>query len=292
MLDDTLLTTGRAEYAARVLRALGNPQRLLILCRLYKVGESSAGELALRLGLGASALSQHLARMREESLVQQRRDGRTLYYRINPQLDLRLPTLLESLCDEPDAGDAATRRMADAAAVIDLAFSSVAPAAPAADDGAWQTPAVVGAGRMRPLPQAAYQPDPAATCQAVFTMTRGSEAPNRANPALQRVARAVNLHAHAGVPAAHMAFVAVASGTAIDMALDDVHYRTQHGVDNPNLPLLRQLRECGVKVAVCGQTMAEHGYRPEWMDGSVTLALSGLTAIIGLQQQGYALVPL
>lgn len=289
MLDDTLLTTERAEYAARVLRALGNPQRLLILCRLYKLGESSAGELAQRLGLGASALSQHLARMREESLVQQRRDGRTLYYRINAQLDLRLPTLLESLCDEPDAGDAATTHMADAAAVIDLAFSSVVPAIA---DGAWQTPAVAGAGRVRPLPQAAYRPDPAATCQAVFTVTRGSDAPNRANPALQRVARAVNLHAQAGVPAAQMAFVAVASGAAIEMALDNAHYRKQHGVDNPNLPLLRQLRECGVEVTVCGQSLAERGYRSEWLDGSATLALSALTAIIELQRQGHALVPL
>lgn len=289
MLDDAPLTTERAEHTARVLRALANPQRLLILCRLFKVGEASAGDLAQRLGLSPSALSQHLARMREESLVQQRRDGRSLYYRINEQLDIRLPSLLESLCDEPRAGGVGANRMTQVAAVVGLAFSS---ALPAAGDDAWQTQAVTAGGRIHPLPHAAYQPDPDALCQTVFALTRGSDDPGRINPALQRVARTVNLYANAGVPSAQTSFVAVASGAAIAIALDDAHYRQQHGVDNPNLPLIRQLRGCGVDVAVCGQAMVEHGYRQDWIDRDVTLALSALTTLTELQRHGYALVPL
>ncbi|HXD35274.1 MAG TPA: metalloregulator ArsR/SmtB family transcription factor [Rhodanobacter sp.] len=289
MLDESPLTAERAEHTARVLRALGNPQRLLILCRLLKAGEASAGDLAQRLGLSPSALSQHLARMREEALVQQRRDGRSLHYRINDQLDIRLPTLLESLCDEPAAGAASAEHLARAAAVVGLAFSS---AMGAADDDVRQAPAVTAAGSIRPLPHAAYQPDPDAGCKAVFGMTRGSDDPGQINPVLQRVARAVDLYANAGVPPGQISFVAVASGAAIAIALDDTHYRQQYGVDNPNLPLIRQLRAGGVDVAVCGQAMAEHGYPEDWIDGGVTLALSALTTLTELQRKGYALVPL
>ena len=49
--------------------ALGNARRLLILCHLFTRGEASAGQLAEELGLGLSALSQHLGRMRAEGLL-------------------------------------------------------------------------------------------------------------------------------------------------------------------------------------------------------------------------------
>lgn len=288
MLNESLLAIERAEDTARLLRALGNPQRLLILCHLLKVGEANAGELAQRMHLSASALSQHLARMREESLIEQRRDGRTLFYRINHQLDTRLPALLESICDEPE-GDPSMNRMTRAAAVVGLAFASTVALA---GDGFWQTPTITDAGKIHPLPHAAYQPDPDATYKVVFAMTRGSDDPGKISPALQRVARTVNLYADAGVPLKHMKFVAIASGAATAMALDDAHYKKQYGMANPNLPVIRQLRADGIDVAVCGQAVAEHHYQYDWVSKDVTVALSALTTITELQQKGYALMPL
>jgi len=290
MLDDRLITTQRAEATARLLRALGNPQRLLILCRLLKAGETSAGDLARHMRLSASALSQHLARMREQSLIEQRRDGRTLYYRINERLDVRLPAVLESICDEPSTGDPSMNHLTRAAAVVGLAFASTV--AFAGDATFWQTPTITDAGKIHALPQAAYQPDPGATYKVVFAMTRPSDDPARVNPSLQRVARTVNLYANAGVPLKHMKFVAVASGGATAMALDDAHYKKHYGVANPNLPVIRQLRADGIDVAVCGQAVAEHGYKYDAVSKDVTLALSALTTITELQQKGYALMPL
>lgn len=282
-------TTRRAEDTARLLRALGNPQRLLILCRLLNTGEASAGDLAEHVGLGASALSQHLARMRAESLVLQRREGRVLHYRINEALDARLPALLESICAPDTDEDDSMNHITRAAAVVGLALASTVALA---GDGFWQTPTIHDAGRMHALPQAAYQPDPDAIYKVVFSMTRGSDDPHKINPALQRVARTVNLYAHAGVPLSHMKFVAVASGAATVIALDDAHYQKQFGVANPNLPVIRQLRADGIDVAVCGQAVAEHHYQYDWVSKDVTLALSALTTITELQQQGYALMPL
>ncbi len=69
----------KAEEAARVLATLANGKRLLALCHMRE-GEKSVGQLADLVGLAPSALSQHLARMRDLRLVETRRDGQTIYY--------------------------------------------------------------------------------------------------------------------------------------------------------------------------------------------------------------------
>lgn len=156
----------------------------------------------------------------------------------------------------------------------------------------WQTPAIAGAGQIHPLPQSAYQPDRKERYKVVFELTGAAAQPDQPSPSLEHVARTVNLYAAAGVPLDHLKFVAIASGPATAIALDDAHYRQQYGTANPNLPVIEKLRKAGVDVAVCGQAVAEHHYRYDWIDPHVTLALSALTTIINLQQKGYALVPL
>jgi DNA-binding transcriptional ArsR family regulator len=74
----------RADEAARLLKALGNPQRLRVLCLLVE-GERSVGEIHGDLpDLSQSALSQHLARLREEGLVRTRRDAQSIRYALEP----------------------------------------------------------------------------------------------------------------------------------------------------------------------------------------------------------------
>jgi DNA-binding transcriptional ArsR family regulator len=68
-----------AEEAAALLRALAHPARLLVLCQLVE-GESSVGALQPLTGLSPSALSQHLAVLREMDLVSTRRESQTIYY--------------------------------------------------------------------------------------------------------------------------------------------------------------------------------------------------------------------
>ena len=71
-----------AGRASDLLKALGNPHRLVILCELMG-GERSVGELVRRVGLSQSALSQHLARLRRDELVQTRRAAQTIYYSLS-----------------------------------------------------------------------------------------------------------------------------------------------------------------------------------------------------------------
>ncbi|WP_246071882.1 ArsR/SmtB family transcription factor [Marilutibacter aestuarii] len=72
-----------AADASTLLRTLGNPQRLMILCHLVE-GELGVGELHARLALSQSALSQHLAVLREAGIVDTRREGVQVFYRLQP----------------------------------------------------------------------------------------------------------------------------------------------------------------------------------------------------------------
>lgn len=68
-----------AEKACVLLKAMANESRLMILCQLAR-GEMSVSELQDFIGLSQSALSQHLAILRERQLVTTRRDGQQIYY--------------------------------------------------------------------------------------------------------------------------------------------------------------------------------------------------------------------
>lgn len=87
----------QASQAARIMKSLGNEKRLMILCKLMELGEMSVIPMAEAVGLSQSALSQHLARMREEEIVDFRRDGQTLFYRVSDPNVIRIIKTLQSI---------------------------------------------------------------------------------------------------------------------------------------------------------------------------------------------------
>lgn len=70
-----------ATAAVTLLKSLANESRLMIMCVLTE-GELSVGQLNQRIKLSQSALSQHLAVLREQGLVSTRRESQTIYYRL------------------------------------------------------------------------------------------------------------------------------------------------------------------------------------------------------------------
>ncbi|MCF6783583.1 ArsR/SmtB family transcription factor [Stutzerimonas stutzeri] len=97
--QDLAVLQDSAARAAVMLRAVGNEHRLLVLCLLIEHGELSVGELHRYLPLSQSALSQHLAKMRDEGLITFRREAQTLYYRIgNPDVNRLIGTLKDIFC--------------------------------------------------------------------------------------------------------------------------------------------------------------------------------------------------
>ena len=71
-----------ADQATRLLTAMANSKRLLILCNLLE-HEMNVTELGEKVGLGPSPLSQHLSKLRDEGLVATRREGVSIFYRIS-----------------------------------------------------------------------------------------------------------------------------------------------------------------------------------------------------------------
>lgn len=87
----------KAAEAAALLKLLANENRLLILCRLAQVKEMSVTDLVAAVGLSQSALSQHLAKMREDGLLATRREAQSVFYRLADRNAVRLLKLLKSI---------------------------------------------------------------------------------------------------------------------------------------------------------------------------------------------------
>lgn len=89
-----------AAEAAEFLQLLGNDKRLLILCELMTRGDMPVNSLADAVGLSQSALSQHLAKLRADNLVQRRRDSQTIFYNVSrdPRVSRTLMLLKQLFC--------------------------------------------------------------------------------------------------------------------------------------------------------------------------------------------------
>lgn len=88
-----------AEDASRLMKALSNPARLLLLCQLAQ-GEQRVGELEATVGILQPTLSQQLGVLRDEGLVSTRRESTSIYYRINsPQALAVMNVLYEQFCN-------------------------------------------------------------------------------------------------------------------------------------------------------------------------------------------------
>jgi len=89
-----------ATQAAKLLRALSNENRLMLLCMLFE-GEKTVGELNESLPLSQSALSQHLAVLRDEGLVKTRREAQSIFYGLASKPAQRVVETLHSIyCPE------------------------------------------------------------------------------------------------------------------------------------------------------------------------------------------------
>ncbi len=95
---------GAPDHACRILRAIANPWRLKILCQL-SAGEKPVGAMEAALGIGQSALSQHLARLRELRLVRTRRRRQQILYSLDRESEPGLRLLLDTVARACRAGE-------------------------------------------------------------------------------------------------------------------------------------------------------------------------------------------
>ena len=96
---------GHAQSARDLLKALAHETRLMILCLLVQE-ERSVGELEQLMGLRQPSVSQQLARLRFDGLVNARREGRTIYYSLGSEEAKQVVSLLYELYCQPKEADA------------------------------------------------------------------------------------------------------------------------------------------------------------------------------------------
>ncbi len=178
------------------------------------------------------------------------------------------------------------------AAAAAIALISLPAGAGAADTPLAAHPAILGFGGMKPLPDAAVQPDKSTVYKVVFGVSSASAEPSEMLEGFEHVARAVNIFASAGVPVSNLKFVVVLHGPATFAVLDNEHYRAHYKTDNPNLAVIAALKKAGVEVEVCGQALAGLELEHDWVNKDVVITLSALSDFVIYGQQGYTIIKL
>ncbi|MCM2371459.1 DsrE family protein [Aporhodopirellula aestuarii] len=164
------------------------------------------------------------------------------------------------------------------------------PGAEAATKVADKHPAKIGNGTVVRLPNAVLQPRDGT--KFLVDITRGSD-PDKVNPAIEQVAKYFSIYSGGGAKPAQVEIAVVLHGGATLTVLNsDAYAEKFQTTDNPNLDLLHQLHEAGVGLYVCGQSLDAAGYQTSDTAVFIDTAVSALTAVVNLQADGYAYVPL
>lgn len=153
----------------------------------------------------------------------------------------------------------------------------------------YQNPVIKNFGGIYAIDQATVVPDANQRYDIVIDLYSGNDA-TQLNGSLNNVARMINLHAIAGVHPDSIHVVLAIHGKATKIVLNDEGYLSRYKVKNPNNDLISELKEAGVKLAVCGQSLIGRKIDPEELNENFELATSMLTTVTTYQSQGYTLL--
>lgn len=151
-------------------------------------------------------------------------------------------------------------------------------------------PVIKDFGPYYPVPTPGFPTDTDMDYRVVFDVARSDQDAASVNPRIATAARFLNMHTANRVDPSRIHLAVVVHGAAAEDLLGDTAYRQRNGIDNPNTPLIAQLAAAGVDIIVCGQTAAHRGFTQTMFNEKVLLALSAMTALVTLQNRGYALI--
>ena len=149
-------------------------------------------------------------------------------------------------------------------------------------------PVVEGFGGIYPIEEADITPNAKLDYKIVIDVKSASEDPAALNPALNNVARLMNLHIEGGANLARMHVVLAVHAGAAYALLNDEAYRERYGIKNPNTALISALGKSRVEIAICGQSMIARGMERNQLIDGVKVATSMLTTVTTYQSLGYS----
>lgn len=153
-----------------------------------------------------------------------------------------------------------------------------------------QFPIVKGFGGIYEIADATERPDSTLEYKILVDLTSAAENNKEISRWVDNVARMMNLHGLAGVPKEKIKVKVIIHGGAIFTLLNDENYQKRFEVENPNLKVFEALKEAGVDVYVCGQSLIARNLKTADLWPGVTIAHSALTTITTYVPQGYVLL--
>ena len=154
----------------------------------------------------------------------------------------------------------------------------------------WTNPRIEDYGKIHFDKNLSFQPDVKRTYKLLFNIDNDTEKEG-VNMRLRKIARELNLLKAAGVPDKNVRVVAVVHGKAIAISLTDKAYEKRYQKKNPNIELVKALDKAGVKLYLCGQTIAGMKIEQDELNSSWEVTLSALLTIPILESEGYLIVP-
>ena len=138
------------------------------------------------------------------------------------------------------------------------------------------------------FPNEHEMPDPSLTYKIVFDIGKASPKIDDVNPGLIAISRYYNTLAKGGVPADHRKFVVVFHQEGTEYALNNAAYKAiKDGHDNPNIPLMRSMKQAGIDFRVCGQGVIAKKIDVATIQPEVQVDQWAMTTITTLQLRGY-----
>jgi intracellular sulfur oxidation DsrE/DsrF family protein len=151
-------------------------------------------------------------------------------------------------------------------------------------------PVIKSFGSVYEVPNAKEKPDPKMDYKILVDITDAADKPDTINVYLEAAATLYNLHAVGGVPPENIHMVVVFHKMATYSIFNNERYQQKFKTDNPNLGLIKELSDAGVKFFVCGQTMIKAKISENNIAPEVKVATSALTTLTTYQLKGYAMI--
>jgi intracellular sulfur oxidation DsrE/DsrF family protein len=151
------------------------------------------------------------------------------------------------------------------------------------------SPVIKGYGPVVPIPGG--EEPPTKGTKVVFDVTAANKDQSKPLPGLERAAVLLNLAGVAGLKPGDIEIAIVLHGDATAAALDNDAYHELTGKDHPHAELMKLLKDAGVKILVCGQSLERKNLDAKKVRAEVKVAVSAVTAVINYQSRGYAYIP-
>ena len=153
-------------------------------------------------------------------------------------------------------------------------------------------PFIKGFGGVSEIPMATEKPDSKKTYKIIVEVNTENPQPAKVHELMEKIAAIANLHVLGGVQPEKLQIVAVIHGPAAMYIMNDSVYQQKYGSTNPNIPLFHALKEAGIQLFVCGQSMMKRNIDPASISSDLGIALSAMTTLSTYQQRGYVLLKL